>query len=420
MFCTLLSFLLLIPFAISGISLTELHIAMVMAFAGISLIFSLYLQQNALKAALKIDQKKLSGYLSLYRQQPLFKLLYWALLLLPLVQVALLFSSLAHFGLHLLFVGLYLDLCIKFTHYYLRALSDEGVLDIIVHSAEKCLKSKDQEGALIGCQRICQYASSAVHRGLFLTVAASYHALLKLFESMLAWAPLVMLFSGKDGRGGVELSLLERLQVLTGYVVKKAVAIIRIALSKQEIESAEEGVSFIAKMSCLLAQKHPELAYLPFAQLTLSLEQGGISGGIQDNSIDAHLALTISETVKSIVLDAHDIRSLSQQSLLQMVRILEKHMKGVLQRTPGMSMALILQPFAEIGQLLGTSALFQTGELELLRQELQRLFAQFVTLESLQVAPQGVGATSDSTSSFSQDMSFMGMPPNIAPEHSSG
>lgn len=406
MYATLVT-LALLPAALSHGSLGDIRIGILqigalLLFAIVSLFFGLYLQQSGLKAALKIDQKKLSGYLLLYRQQLKLRLLGWALLLIPLLQIALTFSPLLNFGLLIVFGALFIDTALQYMACSTRSLSDDGILEVVVHHAERCLKSKDQEGALNGCQQLCQVALSAVQSGLFLPVLAAYRSLLKLFESMLAWAPLVMLFSSKEG-GAFELSLIERLQIVIVYVLKKISSIIHLACLKGQIESVEEGIAIVAKMSCLLSQKHPELTSLPFTQLVQTFEQLSI----RNASVDAHVGLAISETIKSILLDIHDTKAIPQQPLIQLIRILESHMKRVMERSPTISMALVLQPFAEIGQLLAASPLLRSGELEPVRQELQRLFAQFVTLESLQTTPAGVGATGDSTASFSQDMPFV-------------
>ncbi len=400
----LFSALLIVLFEKSSMHISG-NVIYIFSVFQIALLFVISLQ--LFKRISKIDYSVASGIFQISMKDWLVRSFFIGVVAVSFIQFILASIGTTQSFVHVILFALALDLLVQYGHRLYGFMSIEGLLDQYQKQVEKQLKMRDPEGALSWCEAICQVGASAIRDHNVLQGSQALNALYFGSEQLVTWAPLATLFSTKS-RIGTDLPLLDRLQVLVIYISQKAIWIMKDSLGSKLVPIAESSISFFGRLSCFLIGKHPEIAHVPIIQLVSAVQD--LSEKELDQ-IDVHVALTMSEVMKSLLLEAQVQKRIVQEPFIHILRLLEAHIRRSFQRKKGQSIALLMQPFAEIGQILADPSIMSLEGAGRIKEELQRLFVQLSTLESIQSGSfepsQNPVIPSDSSSSFAQDMPYL-------------
>ncbi len=378
------------PSLISTLALFQLFILSLVVLQGI-------------KRLVKVDHKIAPGIFQVAMADIPSRIFMGAICFISLLQLFLVALNVDYAAIHLVLFACSIDLMIMFTQKFFSFSSVDGLLHQFERQVESELKKRNPEGALSWCEAICQVGASAIRDHNALQGAASLNTLYLGTEQLIAWAPLAQLFSSKY-RIGADLPLVERLQVLIIYISQRVLWLMRDALHSNVLPIGEQAISFSGRVSCYLVNKHPEIAHIPMVQLMANAQE---LASVEIEQIEVHLAVTMSEVIKAMLYEAKVQKRVIIEPLMHLLRLLGLQMKSSYQRKSGQNIALLMQPFAEIAEMLAEPDLMSIEGMSQVKDELQRIFMQFSTLEAIQTGtfdqPTETGFTAtDSTSSFQQ------------------
>jgi hypothetical protein len=149
---------------------------------------------------------------------------------------------------------------------------------------------------------------------------------------------------------------------------------------------------------------HESLGFLLL--MTLVRETVRADGEIAAADRDVEVISGFSEVTKALI-DRAVVRGLSDKgAILKVLAILEARVKESFRREKTINPALLMQPFAEVGQMLAGASYSTLPDREEIIAELRRILNQFAALEGvtsrLEVSVEGT----DTASSFHEDLPF--------------
>lgn len=358
---------------------------------------------QGMKRLSKVDQKIAPGIFQVAMGDLSFRLYMGAICSISLLHLFLMAVNINYAAIHLVLFAVSMDLLIIFTQKFFSFSSVDGILLQFERQVERELKRRNPEAALTFCEAICQVGSSAVRDHNGLQGASALNTLYTGTEQLIAWAPLAQLFSSKY-RIGADLPLVERLQVLVIYISQRVLWIMKDALHNNVLPIGEHAISFLGRVSCYLVNKHPEIAHVPMVQLMAAVQELSPK---EIELIEVHLAVTFSEVIKTMLHEARAQKRVLIEPLMHLLRLLGLQMRESYQRKSGQNIALLMQPFAEIAEMLAEPEIAGLNGISQVKEELQRVFMQFSTLEAIQTgtfqpAAQTGFSDADSSSSFKQ------------------
>lgn len=180
----------------------------------------------------------------------------------------------------------------------------------------------------------------------------------------------------KQQKAEEQNTLLEKTHSFVAYIAKRCEWLFHAAYERKLEPIAEEIISSFGKMSLHFAQYHPSLVRLPLIFMQQALQK---NAGIEDE-IHVRATATLSEVVKQLI----SISLEQNTSYKETIQLVLSHLRNSLQiATQPANPALLMQPFAEIGQMLADpqyAALPDRDDiLTLLQQHLAALTAGSVT-----------------------------------------
>lgn len=175
-----------------------------------------------------------------------------------------------------------------------------------------------------------------------------------------------------------QTSLLDRVNYLSVYVCKRFEWIFKTALHAKMDTVADEVIGVLGKMSLYLIKYHPNLAHLPL----LFIEKcARMALELNFEDVVVRVNATLSELVKSYITIASEQKESLRNVTFIALSHLEEIVKETFQKNRDISPALLMQPFAEIGQMLGEAQFQEFPDREALLQELRRILSQFNALD---------------------------------------
>jgi hypothetical protein len=197
-------------------------------------------------------------------------------------------------------------------------------------------------------------------------------------------------------KGEMGPSFLDKVTLLSAMVCEKLRWLYMRAI-KEEMNPVWQAItSCFGKLSIFLSRHNTKSAILPLQYLSKCAINAG-----EDALIQA--TLTLGETCKSLLRLSLEKRESFKESIVSCLLNMEEMVKLFYKRNKESNVALLIQPFAEVAQALGSDEMQQVLQRDEILSELRRIFSQF---ESLQVLSAGISelVPQDTSSSFEQDI----------------
>ncbi len=125
-------------------------------------------------------------------------------------------------------------------------------------------------------------------------------------------------------------------------------------------------------------------------------------------SLLTRASLTLSEVCKAFLVQSQARNESYKELFLTTILEMEKVVKMLYRQNKSISPVLLMQPFAEVGQFLGSDAMQNALDREIIVREIRRILTEFQSLEMvMQNIEEVVGVSEDTSSTFSQDHPYM-------------
>ena len=201
-------------------------------------------------------------------------------------------------------------------------------------------------------------------------------------------------------------SFLDRMNYLCVFICKRLEWIFFIAQEKTIPPLADEVIKAYGKLCVFLAKKHASLGMIPitFIEKNVTRTKRVLLSEVQERAV-----ITLSETAKSLIRLSCEQKVSLRDLILTCIYAIESIIKAVFREKKETSPALFLQPFAEIGQLLGETETQNLLDREEILSEIRRVFTQFQMLEQVvqNLDVGGAEPVQDSSSSYHEDMPYL-------------
>lgn len=176
-------------------------------------------------------------------------------------------------------------------------------------------------------------------------------------------------------------SLLDRTSYFCAYVSKRLEWVFHFALTEKMEPIAEEIIVIFGKFSLYFVKYHPSLSHLPLLFIE-RFAKFAIDKGNDEVAIRAQA--TLSELIKNYMLLAKEKGESMKEIAFNAFSHLEEIVKEMYRKNKEMNVALLMQPFAEIGQFLANPELESLIDREEILNELRRILGEFNALDTLQ------------------------------------
>jgi hypothetical protein len=261
----------------------------------------------------------------------------------------------------------------------------------VIHS----LRKKEEGAALEWLNRVFEMVDRAIETHKFTLANRSVDTLRLMTEEyvqQLAWIEL----QAPPGSLQEGTSFLDKVTLLSMMVCEKLQWLYMRAIKKEMQPTIQAIASCFGKLSLFLSRHNTKAAALPLQYLSKCAISADIDALIQ-------ATLTLGQTCKSLLRLSFEKKESFKDLICSCLLNMEEMTKLVYQKDKESNVALLIQPFAEVAESLGTQEMQEVlGRAEILT-ELKRIFTQF---ESLQMVSSGISevVAQDTSASFAQDI----------------
>jgi len=198
-------------------------------------------------------------------------------------------------------------------------------------------------------------------------------------------------------------TLLDQYNVAEAMVAKRLTWVLNTALKSDSPTNFEEAVRLYATLSLAFHNQHPSLGHI----LLLSLSETAHKSERIDWDKETEVTATLSEVIKALIDNSLERKISDYDSIKKVVTLLEMHVKELFREDRRISPALLMQPFAEIGQMLAGDDYTALPDREVLLSDLKRILSQFAALESVTSRIASSDEGTDTSASYHEDMPYM-------------
>jgi hypothetical protein len=200
----------------------------------------------------------------------------------------------------------------------------------------------------------------------------------------------------------ITLSFSDKIQYVCIFTSERLQWVFENAQIAQNKPVATGVLSELGKLAIFFTKHNLRIAGLPISFVMKCVKMPGIS-----QEILIRASLTLSETIKAFIAHSRETNESLKDLLLNSFISMESIVKMLYKQNKEINPALLMQPFAEIGQFLADDSMKAIPDREDLLKEIRRVFAEF---QSLQLVTQSMEEfteeAKDTTSSFSQDLPY--------------
>jgi hypothetical protein len=186
---------------------------------------------------------------------------------------------------------------------------------------------------------------------------------------------------------------------------KRIAWIVQEACHIGSLTGLEETTRLAGKLAMTFHNHHESLGSLILITLAQASQRG--CGNMTMWDLEMEVVSTLSEVAKSLIDRSVDRNTSDAASILKVFTILESKVKEIFHREKTMNPALLMQPFAEIGQMLAGERYRSFPDRDEVLADLRRILAQFSALEGVTSRLAGGGGEdTDTKASFREDLPF--------------
>jgi hypothetical protein len=224
---------------------------------------------------------------------------------------------------------------------------------------------------------------------------------LKIIENADFWIRASSQLPGNLGGVDKDPSVLDNYTIVEAMVAKRMASILQV----ESLVVLETLIWFEGKLVLAFHKRHSSLGYLLLFSLSVILQQA--DGKIDRTSKEIEYITMLSEVIKAFIDRAAATRISDRASIFKGLSLLESHLKESFRNDRNINPAFLMQPFAEVGQLIADEKYAQMPDRDDIIAELRRLLSQFAALESVRAQMDiGVEGT-DTKASYKEDKPFL-------------
>ncbi|HXF28592.1 MAG TPA: hypothetical protein VN457_01965, partial [Chlamydiales bacterium] len=295
-----------------------------------------------------------------------------------------------------LWVGTFILALIVLRAYFYRLNSytqSAFVLKKAAKEVKKAILRGDEREAFLWIETIVEAASQAIQEGSLRNATLAFENMLQCVDSFVKGSSQSSALS--------DSSLTDRVQYFSVYLFRRLEWLFARSLSAHMEPVAEGILSTFGKICVSLAQFHPMLSHLPLLFIEKCCNEA-----IENDAdeLAARAQATLSELAKTFIRISREKGESKREIVLKALSHLETGVKNNFKKKKEMSVALLMQPFAEIGDLLAEPYYQSFPNREEYIAELRRILQEFSVLDVSIQAPSitAAGGTEDVIESSSR------------------
>jgi hypothetical protein len=305
------------------------------------------------------------------------------------------------FGLSLIVVGIILDL-LRMAYFRLQyRRSPEGIAEWLIDSMSGAVKKHDERLHTMSFEAVFTLIAAYLKKGEIGSLRLFCQKIMSASDLWLGSIARLSLFRVPSEN---EETLLDRYSVAEARTAKRLAWLIKESCDIGSPTGLEEIVRLIGRLFLTFHGYHNSLGFL----LLVTLSQAGhkAEGKIEPWDRDVEIMSAFSEVVKSLI-DKSLERGISDtESINKVLAILETYVKESFRREKSINPAFLMQPFAEVGQMLASSRYNALPGRDEVISALKRILAQFAALETVSSRLEISGQGTDTKASFREDLPF--------------
>ena len=275
----------------------------------------------------------------------------------------------------LFFFGVSFDLMVLFVRRLLRYCHHQFLLDRVDKQVVKLVRDGNDKESFHWLETAIEVAARAICKKSMHVARDSLASVQTMCEHFTRAASRVeaMRPFGQTGP-----TLLDEVNYLTTYVCRRLDWLSSLAMENHFDPINEDIVNTLGKMSLFFARYSPDVAKFPllFAQRIAcsALDQNRDELAIQ-------CCLILSEVTKGLIHISKEKRETRKDVIIAALQHLETVATAIYQKNRETNIALLMQPFAEVAQLLGNEQFTDLLDREEIITELKRILQSFGALD---------------------------------------
>lgn len=282
--------------------------------------------------------------------------------------------------------GISFDLLTTYMRRLLRYSQHEFLLGRVRQECLKAAKNGNDGEAFAWLDSVVEVTIKAIKTGSAHLASQTLFQMITLIDGFIRFAGKAYTLAPPES---TEVTLYDKVRYLASHICKKFEWVFQNALKEEMNPVAEDVINAFGKISLLLMKYHPSLANIPLGYIE-ECSNKALKVGNEEISIRA--AVTLSELIKNYIILSRDKGESFKGLIFTALSSLEEMTKRNFQQNKEVNPALLMQPFAEIGQMIGQSAFQIFPDREEILRELKRILLQFNALD-LVMAKVQPGAT---------------------------
>ncbi len=271
----------------------------------------------------------------------------------------------------------------------------------LAQDLESAVKNNEEAKAFEYLEVVIDACAKATHKRQIRFASTSLNAVQTLIESYVQQASQTGVMQ-KEVTG---LTFLDKVNSLCIFVSERLIWVFDEAIKENADPIAENIISEFGKMSVFFARHSALVAQIPLSFLAKCAD---IAQEKKHDGLLIRIALTLSETTKLLLAYTKERNESFRDLVISAIATLEQIVKQIFKQSRDINVALLMQPFAEIGQFIGSDDMRSFPDREEVIKEIRRILTEFQSLQviSKNIETMGPALGEDSSSSYHEDLPF--------------
>lgn len=277
-------------------------------------------------------------------------------------------------------------------------ISFEGASEALKKKITHAIRSKDLSKTLSAFESVSLLCEKTFSENDFQDLQESSTLMIVSVEEVLSALPQITLPTADQA---VE-SLLDRYFLFQAVVSKKLGVLFSLIKKNPSDLKWSLLIKMLTKMTVLFGSLHENFGtpfFMTMGDIALFLQSNH-----SDKEMDAYAGCV--ESIKALIDHASQKKKDAKALVAPLFNRLEFFMKERFRKDRTINAALLMQPFAEVGEFLSQPSFLSLNGREELVSDLKRVLSQFAVLETISERMGETGQT-DTSSSYQEDLPFL-------------
>lgn len=309
-----------------------------------------------------------------------------------------------------LFSGWIIGLGVSFDllRFYIRRsynyISLPFLLKKIEKKMDKSIRKGDENAAIDTISTVIEATSLAITKNRLRAATTALNSIQNLIEVYVKELARIELLNppALEPEGP---SFLDKVNYLCIFVCERLQWMHESAIRNHMRPIAIEIISEFGKLSLFFSKHNTSLASLP---LTFLLKCAREAQSKEEQEIVVRSSFALCETCKAFIQLSLEKGVSSKELIFDCIARMEEIAQMMYRQNQEINPALLMQPFAEVAQMLGLERMKNCPDREEILNELKRVLIQFQSLQMMMPrSEEAIDVVQDTSSSFQQDIPFM-------------